>query len=108
MPAAAAVAHRQRMNRRSFVLGATTVAACMRAAPTRQRTGIRAVAFDLFTIFDPRSIDAAVAAEVPADPTLAQLWKLRTFEYCWLKRRESTLREKLCCSGTARRSLTTP
>ncbi|MDQ3341011.1 MAG: haloacid dehalogenase type II [Myxococcota bacterium] len=78
------------MNRRSFVqvLGAgTTLAACMRAAPSQPHsTRIRAVAFDLFTIFDPRSIDAAVSAEVPTDgAALAQLWKLRTFEYCWLR-----------------------
>jgi len=85
------------MNRRTFtgLLGVTTLAACASArmpspsspslppsppSPTR----IRAVAFDLFTIFDPRGIDAAVAAELPG-VDLAPLWKLRAFEYCWLR-----------------------
>lgn len=79
------------MNRRDFVramaAGATT-AACSRAAPRRpgRAIGARAVAFDLFTIFDPRAIDAAVIAEVSDDGAeLARLWKLRTFEYCWLR-----------------------
>jgi 2-haloacid dehalogenase len=79
--------HRRPMNRRTFVAAVATGAAsaCIRRTPPRDR-GIRAVAFDLFTIFDPRSIDAAVVAELPEDGAkLAQLWKLRAFEYCWLR-----------------------
>lgn len=79
------------MNRRTFVraiaVGMAT-AACSRAArPVATHSArIRAVAFDLFTIFDPRAIDAAVAAELPDDGAeLARLWKLRAFEYCWLR-----------------------
>lgn len=80
------------MNRRSFVRSvalsmATT--ACSRVSarrPTDDALGIRAVAFDLFTVFDPRAIDTAVLAEVPDDgAALAQQWKLRAFEYCWLR-----------------------
>lgn len=75
------------MNRRTFVAGvaAGATSACLGAHPARPRT-IRAVAFDLFTIFDPRSIDAAVIAQFPQDGAkLAQLWKRKTFEYCWLR-----------------------
>jgi 2-haloacid dehalogenase len=72
------------MQRRTFL--ALAAAACARTSrSTPARPGIRAVAFDLFTVFDPRSIDAAVAAEVPEGDKLAQLWKLRAFEYCWLR-----------------------
>jgi 2-haloacid dehalogenase len=77
------------MHRRTFshAVLAGTLAACtprIRRAPPR--AGIRAVAFDLFTIFDPRSIDRACAEELPAvGAELARLWKLRTFEYCWIR-----------------------
>jgi 2-haloacid dehalogenase len=47
---------------------------------------IRAVAFDLFTIFDPRSVIAAVEAAVPGQGTaLAAAWRSRQFEYAWLR-----------------------
>jgi 2-haloacid dehalogenase len=75
------------MYRRAFLTALPLAAACARAAPRRSGDGrIRAVAFDLFTIFDPRSIDAAVIAEMPdGGSELAALWKLRAFEYCWLR-----------------------
>jgi 2-haloacid dehalogenase len=79
------------MKRRTFVgmiAGSAALAACARNARpgVRAPTAIRAVAFDLFTIFDPRSIDAAVIAELPEEGAeLARRWKLRAFEYCWLR-----------------------
>ncbi|MBA3394995.1 MAG: haloacid dehalogenase type II [Deltaproteobacteria bacterium] len=91
------------MDRRTFVrvIGSgVAAAACSRALPAGQRTSttpqnpagtrntraIRAVAFDLFTIFDPRSIDAAVVAELPdVGAELAKVWKSRAFEYCWIR-----------------------
>lgn len=89
------------MDRRTFLgavsLGGAASLACVAtgragnatiAAEPPKRAGaaerIRAVAFDLFTLFDPRSIDAAVVAET-GDPELARVWKSRAFEYCWLR-----------------------
>lgn len=78
--------HRDRMNRRTFatLLGGATLAACTKPLARRAQatSRIRAVTFDLFTIFDPRGIDAAVTAEV-TDPELAPQWKRRAFEVCW-------------------------
>lgn len=48
---------------------------------------IRAIAFDLFTIFDPRSVTAAVEAAVPGGgaAAFALAWRTRQFEYAWLR-----------------------
>lgn len=47
---------------------------------------IRAVGFDLFTIFDPRGVDRRVAAVLPAAPAgFAATWKTRLFDYCWIR-----------------------
>ena len=46
---------------------------------------IRAVAFDLFTLFDPRGVEARVAEVVGAGSALAGTWKTRLFEYCWIR-----------------------
>jgi 2-haloacid dehalogenase len=54
--------------------------------PTAPPGGIRAVAFDLFTIFDPRGVDRRVAAVLPAAPAaFAATWKTRLFDYCWIR-----------------------
>lgn len=53
------------------------------AAPPEPK-GVAAVAFDLFTVFDPRGVDQRVAAVV-GETELASTWKLRLFEYCWLR-----------------------
>lgn len=50
-----------------------------------EAAGIAAVAFDLFTLFDPRGIDARVAEVVGANAAFAATWKTRLFEYCWLR-----------------------
>jgi 2-haloacid dehalogenase len=46
---------------------------------------VRAIAFDLFTIFDPRSVDRRLAAVVGKNAALAATWKSRLFEYCWIR-----------------------
>jgi 2-haloacid dehalogenase len=46
---------------------------------------VRAVAFDLFTSFDPRTIDRRVAAALPDAAAFAATWKSRLFEYSWLR-----------------------
>jgi 2-haloacid dehalogenase len=54
--------------------------------PAAPPGGVRAVAFDLFTIFDPRGVDRRVAAVVRDAPAaFAATWKTRLFDYCWIR-----------------------
>jgi 2-haloacid dehalogenase len=47
---------------------------------------IRGICFDLFTIFDPRSVARAVDGFVPGRGLeLWNVWKTRQFEYSWLR-----------------------
>jgi 2-haloacid dehalogenase len=47
---------------------------------------IKAVAFDAFPIFDPRSIFAAVKQRFPEQgEALGQLWFTKIFPYTWLR-----------------------
>lgn len=75
------------MFRRDF-LGLMSVSAMACASsPVRSagRPPIRAVAFDLFTCFDPHSIDRAAEALVPGrGSALAETWRTRQFQYAWL------------------------
>ncbi len=49
------------------------------------RMKIRAVAFDLFTLFDPRTVIRVAEGVVPGRATdLCDAWRLRQFEYSWL------------------------
>ena len=82
------------MSRRNFVglvtlLGAQALTPPAFPSPPSapRRSGpIRGLCFDLFTIFDPRSV--AVAAEAVAPKRgleLWSVWKTRQFEYAWLR-----------------------
>ncbi len=52
----------------------------------RARLPIRGICFDLFTLFDPRSvIQAAKAAGVEPAVELCEAWRTRQFEYAWLR-----------------------
>lgn len=52
----------------------------------RDMAPIKAVAFDAFTIFDPRSIAAEVEQIAPGrGAELTAAWRTRQFEYCWLR-----------------------
>jgi 2-haloacid dehalogenase len=92
---ARAVAHYGRIMRRRTFLGATgalaLASACDHTSPRGPRsplTGpspIRAVAFDLFTVFDPRGPDRRVAELLDGHASLAATWKTRLFEYSWLR-----------------------
>ena len=80
------------MSRRRFLqlAGLSALAACgPRTQPRRAGRpdgAIRAAAFDLFTIFDPRTIDRRVAEVLGGDPApFASTWKTRLFEYCWIR-----------------------
>jgi 2-haloacid dehalogenase len=47
---------------------------------------IKAVGFDAFTIFDPRSVRTAVEESFPGRGNeLSATWLNRQFEYCWLR-----------------------
>ncbi|WP_374544526.1 haloacid dehalogenase type II [Rhodoblastus sp.] len=56
-------------------------------APARARSErVLAVAFDAFTIFDPRSPAAAVEECFPGrGKEIFSTWRSRQFEYCWLR-----------------------
>lgn len=86
------------MSRRNFlrVLGATALtAACgpsIRSVASRagaqtqtSRRAVRAVTFDLFTIFDPRAVEQRVNALLGNTEGFAATWKSRLFEYSWLR-----------------------
>lgn len=75
------------MKRRTLLqgLGAAAVTACAPRWPAAPHQ-VRAVAFDLFTVFDPRTVDRRTATVVTEDPAaFAAAWKVRLFEYCWLR-----------------------
>lgn len=50
------------------------------------RRKIRAICFDLFTLFDPRGV-VEVATSVVGEhaAALCEAWRVRQFEYCWLR-----------------------
>jgi 2-haloacid dehalogenase len=51
----------------------------------QRRAKIRAVAFDLFTLFDPRGVVRVAEAIVPGRAKeLSEAWRLRQFEYSWI------------------------
>ena len=65
--------------------GCSALAACAPRWPGPSR-GVRAVAFDLFTLFDPRTVDRRVSTVITGDPAaFATTWKTRLFEYCWIR-----------------------
>jgi 2-haloacid dehalogenase len=68
------------MTRRGFVISA---AGALAAAAWRSAS-IKAIAFDAFPIFDPRSVFARADATYPGDG-LSDEWRTRQFEYTWLR-----------------------
>lgn len=75
--------------RRLLAQAGTAVAAGMSndIAPARAGAkGIEAIGFDAFTIFDPRSVAASVEESFPGKgKEIVSAWRLRQFEYCWLR-----------------------
>jgi 2-haloacid dehalogenase len=81
-----------------FLAGAGVSAAYrpVRGARSRHpgRAPIRAIAFDLFTIFDPRSVIAVAESIAPGRAReLSESWRVRQFEYCWLHAAAGTYRD---------------
>lgn len=74
--------------RRAILIGGAGLAlgllgAGSAAAPVSR---VKAIAFDMFTIFDPRAIDAAAEQAFPGKGTqFAAAWRARIFDYCWLR-----------------------
>ena len=82
------------MDRRNFVRGITGLfgvtamdARVMRAELGHAlNSGIKAVAFDGFVIFDPRSVEKRVEEQLPGrGAEFTNLWRMRQFEYSWLR-----------------------
>lgn len=79
------------MNRRAFLRSTSVgIAAGLwaRLVPARGTSGsrIRALAFDAFPIFDPRSVFALAEKLFPGHgAALSDAWRTRQFEYQWLR-----------------------
>ena len=90
------------MWRRNFLqlAGYSALAACGTSSPASRPAvsttpgssgapsprAVRAVGFDLFTVFDPRGIDHRVAEVIPGEPAaFAATYKTRLFEYSWIR-----------------------
>lgn len=101
------------MSRREFLCwaGALSVSGCATPRPAVEATAtaasppaaapIRAVAFDLFTLFDPRGVDQRVAAVVGNNPAFAATWKTKLFEYSWLRAASGQYRDFESLAGDA-------
>ncbi len=60
--------------------------ATARAPRPTARRKIRAICFDLFTLFDPRSVVTVAQGIVPEHAAeLCETWRVRQFEYAWLR-----------------------
>jgi 2-haloacid dehalogenase len=60
--------------------------AALTLAARSTRTPIRAICFDLFTLFDPRSIVKVAQRFAPQKAAeLCDAWRVRQFEYAWLR-----------------------
>jgi 2-haloacid dehalogenase len=90
------------MSRRDFlqlaggVAAASVLAACGPGVPPsatapssaapRARRKIRAICFDLFTLFDPRSVEVVADGVVPGrGKALCEAWRGRHFQYAFLR-----------------------
>jgi 2-haloacid dehalogenase len=77
------------MARRQFLqlLGGVALAGCGAPGSRGPSTAaVKAVGFDLFTVFDPREIDRRVAAFAGGvAPALAATWKAKLFDYCFIR-----------------------
>ena len=74
------------MTRRRCVTLPALAVSGRRLLAAKRGSAYRAIAFDAFTVFDPRPIAARVAALYPDRATgLVKLWRTRQFEYTWLR-----------------------
>lgn len=82
------------LNRREFIkvaagglaLAAGSSASGLLAADASLKSRIKAIAFDAFPVFDPRSVFALAEKLFPGKGTeLSNEWRTRQFEYTWLR-----------------------
>lgn len=77
------------IDRRSFLTltaGALAGALPSAAVSGGDRADFKAIAFDAFPIFDPRPIAALAESLLPGQgPALMNAWRVRQFEYQWLR-----------------------
>ena len=67
----------------SSLLGSRSERSCVAEAT---KSKIRAIAFDAFPIFDPRPVSALAEELYPGrGSTLSDEWRVRQFEYTWLR-----------------------
>src|SRR4051812_49965705 len=73
------------------VLGACAASPSIAATPPTSNMPlptqkIRAICFDLFTLFDPHSVDRVARTILPEQAAeLCDAWRVRQFEYSWLR-----------------------
>jgi len=68
------------------LVGSSAVASATAIHHGAARASIRAVLFDAFPVFDPRSVAALAESELPGrGAELTTLWRTRQFEYSWLR-----------------------
>jgi 2-haloacid dehalogenase len=68
------------------VIASSAVASIPATGPRAVRAPIRAVLFDAFPVFDPRSVSKVAESELPGrGAELTALWRTRQFEYSWLR-----------------------
>lgn len=95
------------MSRREFLrwVGVASLPSCAAnrtaAVLPGARRSIRAVAFDLFTLFDPRGVDHKVASVLGDQRAFAATWKRKLFEYSWLRAAAGQYRDFEALAGDA-------
>lgn len=77
-------------SRRRFVAGTLALAGAAALAPRpswgAEGAAPRAIAFDAFTTFDPRPVNAVAEQQFPGQGmALINAWRTRQFEYTWLR-----------------------
>src|ERR1700722_8044602 len=74
------------MQRRRFLQIAAAASISLGPNPARAATPIKAIAFDGFVIFDPKSIAVLAESLFPSKGAeLINAWRLKQFEYSWLR-----------------------
>ena len=74
------------MQRRRFLQIAAAASVSLGPNPARAATPIKAIAFDGFVIFDTKSIAVLAESLFPGKGAeLINAWRLRQFEYSWLR-----------------------
>lgn len=100
------------MSRRQFLrlaAGAGLLGACRPKTaatasqpPLRGRPEIRGICFDLFTLFDPRGVERVAEAVAPGQAeALCRDWRVRQFEYAWLRATAGQYRDFEVVTGEA-------